>query len=413
MNYNKLLDMATDVGYRLAVNGAEIFRVEESVTRILAAYGVQAQVFAIPNCLIVSAAAPDGTPITKMRRIRSNGTNINCVEQYSDLSRKICKETPDLDTAVQWIQETDAARLFYKTPAILLGYFLSAAGFAVFFGGGFAEFFVAGFCGLLTGVVLNWLNRFQVNPFFTTTAAAFLLAIVAYFFGCLGFRYNVDATVTGVLMILVPGLLFTNAMRDIIFGDTNSGVNRIVQVLLIAAAIALGTGAAWNLARSAWNLADAAAVSETNTVLQCIAAFIGCTGFLAVFNVHGAGSLLCSLGSFLVWLIYLVVLHLNGNELLGYFVAALFSAAYSEVMARIRKKPATAYLVVSIFPLLPGAGIYYAANYLVRGDIGQFASTASHTSAIAGTLAVGILLVSTVVRLWYSLKARKEQKTHC
>lgn len=409
MNYNKVLDMATEVGHRLAINGAEIFRVEESITRILCAYGIEAQVFAIPNCLIVSTETPDGSPITKMRRIRANGTDIASVEQYSDLSRKICSEIPDPDIAAQWIKDTDNAHMSYNSPIILTGYFFSAAGFAVFFGGGWIEFLIAGLCGLLTGILLRFLNRFHVNPFFSTTAAAFLLAIAAYFVGGLIAPCNADAIVTGTLMILVPGLLFTNAMRDIIFGDTNSGINRIVQVLLIAAAIALGTGAAWNLARSAWNLADTEAVTQTNIALQCLAAFIGCTGFLSVFNVHGAGALLCSLGSFLVWLVYSLILHYTGNDLLGYFIASLFSAAYSEVMARIRKKPAIAYLVVSIFPLLPGAGVYFAANYLVRGDISSFVSTSSHTIAIAGTLAVGMLLVSTVVRLWYSWKARKSQ----
>ena len=55
------------------------------------------------------------------------------------------------------------------------------------------------------------------------------------------------ATVIGTLMLLVPGILFTNALRDIIFGDTNSGINRVVEALLIAAAVALGTAVAWNL----------------------------------------------------------------------------------------------------------------------------------------------------------------------
>ena len=56
-----------------------------------------------------------------------------------------------------------------------------------------------------------------------------------------------DSSIIGALMILVPGLLITNSMRDIIYGDTNSGINRIVQVLLSAFAIALGTAAAWRI----------------------------------------------------------------------------------------------------------------------------------------------------------------------
>ena len=54
MDYNVFLDLATDLGYELALSGAETFRVEESVSRVLATYGVEAEVFAIPNFLIVS-----------------------------------------------------------------------------------------------------------------------------------------------------------------------------------------------------------------------------------------------------------------------------------------------------------------------------------------------------------------------
>ncbi|RAZ53264.1 threonine/serine exporter, partial [Klebsiella oxytoca] len=68
MDYEKLLNMAAELGYQLMYSGAEIYRVEESARRLLQAYGVEApEVFAIPNCLIVSVATPEGQPVTRMR----------------------------------------------------------------------------------------------------------------------------------------------------------------------------------------------------------------------------------------------------------------------------------------------------------------------------------------------------------
>ena len=83
----------------------------------------------------------------------------------------------------------------------------------------------------------------------------------------------------------------------------------------------------------------------------------------------------------------------------SYFVAAVFAAIYSEIMARVRKYPAISYLLISIFPLIPGAGIYYAVNYAVRGDISNFTDKLLNTIAVAGVMAVGILIVSTTVRM--------------
>ena len=105
---------------------------------------------------------------------------------------------------------------------------------------------------------------------------------------------------------------------------------------------------------------------------------------------------------------YLIAFEISGSDLTAYFWSALFASLYSEVMARIRKYPAISYLVVSIFPLIPGAGVYYTMNYAVRGMTQQFAIQGLHTAAIAGILAVGILLASTTVRMY--LTWRNQQR---
>ena len=247
MDYNALLDIAMKIGYRLAMSGAETFRVEESVSRIMDAYAIHSESFAIPNLLIINIETPDGQTLTRMRRIGYHGNDLDCVERYSNLSRKICAEKPEPQTALEWIHLADQSKKVYRMPLYLAGNFLGACGFALLFGGNFLDCLCAGICGIIVGMVLHLLNGLKVNNFFSTVASAFVLTFAAYLMNCAGLAQNTDSVIIGTLMILVPGLLFTNAMRDIIFGDTNSGVNRIVQVLLIAVAIALGTGAAWSI----------------------------------------------------------------------------------------------------------------------------------------------------------------------
>jgi uncharacterized membrane protein YjjP (DUF1212 family) len=408
MNYNLLMDLAIDLGYELAMSGAETFRVEESVTRLLTAYGVDSDVFAIPNYIMITLRDKTGTPITRMRRIGYHGNDLDSVERYSNLSRKICSETPDAQIALQWIHQADLSRLKYSTVVNLIGSFLGACGFSAFFGSNLIDSICGGICGVLVGLVLHILNNFKVNQFFSTVASAFIMSVAACVMNAMHIVQNTDTVIIGPLMILVPGLLFTNAMRDIIFGDTNSGVNRIVQVLLIAVAIALGTGAGWALCDHYFTLENALAALPHSYIVQCVVSFIGCLGFTILFNIHGPGGLLCALGGLVVWAVYCVTIHFTGNDLLANFTAAVTSAAYAETMARVRKYPAISYLVVSIFPLLPGAGIYYTISAFVRGDMGAFANTGSHTIAIAGVLAVGILIVSTTVRSWTEWRKRKK-----
>jgi len=409
MDYNTLLDLAADLGYKLAMCGAETFRVEDSVNRLLATYGIKSEVFAIPNCLTVSIETAEGKPMTRMRRIGHHGTDLDAVEKYNSLCRRICAEKPAVKDAVRWLEETDSSRVAYRHFGFLSAHFLGSAGFCVLFGGTMIDAICAGLCGILIGLLNRFLDNLKVNPFFCTISSAFGMAFVAYAMGAAHIANNTDSVVIGALMLLVPGLLFTNAMRDIIFGDTNSGTNRIVQVLLVAAAIALGTGAAWNLFDALWGVLPSSSPVNHSFIVQLIASFIGCFGFAIYFNIHGPGCLLCVLGGTLSWAVYLCVFALSENDILAYFIAAIASAAYSETMARIRKYPAISYLVVSIFPLIPGASIYYTTYDIVRGNMEGFADKGMHTIAIAGAIAVGILMISTVVRLHTVWRHRKEK----
>jgi uncharacterized membrane protein YjjB (DUF3815 family) len=113
------------------------------------------------------------------------------------------------------------------------------------------------------------------------------------------------------------------------------------------------------------------------------------------------------MGGVLTWVVYCVCLQWGVDEIGAYFWGAVFAAIFAEVFARVRKYPATAYLVISIFPLIPGAGVYYTMRYAVLGQMDLFAGQLMHTAAIAGIMAVAILLVSTSVRLWFNWKFRK------
>lgn len=401
MDYYTLLDMTVELGFQLAMSGAETFRIEDSICRIMDAYGIAAEAFAIPNCLHVSIETAEGKPMTRMRRIGHHGNDLDGVEKYNELSRRICRERPDPKTAMDWIQKTDASRKRYSLTSYLIGNFLGAAGFGIIFSGDLIDSLCAGLCGLVIGLANRFMDSQKVNQFFRTIVSAFLMAVFAHLLSVIGFVHNTDAVIIGALMILVPGLLFTNAMRDIIYGDTNSGINRIVQVLLIAAAIALGTGVAWRVMNYIFIMPSVIAPTVHPLYFQCLACFIGCIGFFILFNIHGYGGLLCALGGMLTWLIFNLFMHIGFSDLACYFCGTVFASIYSEIMARIRKCPAISYLVISAFPLIPGAGVYYTMNNAVRGNMSDFASQGMHTAAIAGIMAVGILLASTIVRLCY------------
>ena len=410
MDYRGLLDTTTELGYQLAMSGAETYRVEETITRIFAAYGITAEVFAITNCLTVSLETDNQKPLTRMRRIGHHGTDLDSVERYNNLSRRICAEKPEPAIVAQWLQDAIAAKREFSLWIYVLGNVLGAAGFILAYNGSVTDTIYAALCGFMVGLISYAMAKLKVNMFFSTIASAFVLGLTAYTAGAFGLLTNIDGVIISSLMLLVPGLLFTNALRDIIYGDTNSGINRIVQVLLIGVAIALGTGSAWNLIA----LFDSAPIVSTpiehGIFWEAATTFFACCGFNILFNIHGKGSLLCALGGALTWGVFRLCETYCFDGMLSYFAAAFFAAAYSEVMARIRKYPAISYLVVSIIPLLPGAGVYRATAAIMTGDMTSFSSHTTQTIAIAGSIAVGILIVSTLARLWSIYQQKKQIK---
>ncbi len=411
MDYNKLLDFAVDIGYELSMCGAETYRVEESIVRVLAAYGEEAEVYAIPNSITVSITRPDGKPLTRMRRVGFHGNNLDGVEVFSNLCRKICTQSPDADTAYAMLAEAKASMKAYAKPLILLGYFLGAAGFSLFFGGGLLDGFIGGLAGVAAGICQIFADKYKANKFFGTILASFMLAMVPYAASMIGLCPNSDAATAGAVMTLIPGLLFTYAMRDIIFGDTNSGVNRIVQVILIALGIACGTCGAWSLVSGLWHAPVSAVDIDYRFWQECVAGcMIGCLGFSILFNIHRMGILFGSIGGIISWGAYCITEALGGDAAAAMLISSAVAAIYAEVMARIRKCPAIGYLVLSLIPLIPGSSLYYATTYMVRGHMQDFGSKGKDTVLLTCMMAVGILLVSTTVRMWNVWKFEHRKK---
>lgn len=265
------------------------------------------------------------------------------------------------------LQAEKQATKTYRFPTLLMAYFLSAAGFSVFFRGTMLDALCAGLSGVATGLCLYFMNKLHANLFFKTVAAGFVLAFLAHGLATAGLAHNVDAAIIGALMLLVPGLLFTNSIRDIIYGDTMSGVNPVGSGLHHGDGPGGGHGCGRFPGRYLWgDLTGSGALVQYGLLMQCLACFVGSTGFCMLLNLHGSGMFLCIVGGIFSLLSYRLFCYLGVSDLTAFFLAAAALSVYSEIMARVRKYPATSYLLVALFPLVPGADIYYTMDYAVR-----------------------------------------------
>lgn len=255
LDYDRLLMLSVELGYRLLLSGAEIYRVEDSVRYLLDAYGVDTgEVFAIPNCIIVSLAAPGQKPLTRVRRVPGHGTDIRRVEALNDLCRRFCRDRTPLDDAWAQLDQALEDHVSFSSAWRYFAYFLGPATFCLFFGGTLRDALCSGICGFATGLALTFMDRLRTNLFFRTIAGGFVSALLAMILTYVGIGQHSGTIVTGAIMNLVPGIVITNFMRDVMAGDMLSGLSKLADSLLTATGIALGTGLAITMTRLFWGV---------------------------------------------------------------------------------------------------------------------------------------------------------------
>ena len=205
------LHIFLDMGDALLNSGAEIFRVEDTLNRMGYACGAaQMNVFVITSSIVITMEFPEEGARTQTRRIRESGGNdFTKLEQLNDLSRRFCNHPVP---AAELRKEFDKININKTKPLWkLLGSLLAACSFAFFYGGSIPDAVAAGL-----GAVLIW-GLTLLCPFL-----------------------RMDKIMIGDIMLLIPGLMSTNAIRDVLIGDTLSGIIRLIAALLLAAALALG-----------------------------------------------------------------------------------------------------------------------------------------------------------------------------
>ena len=242
METNRILDLAAEAGKIMLENGAETYRVEETMIRISKAFGIiSIDAYATPTAIILSGKNDKNINISIVKRIISRTFNIDKISAINNLSRIIEKKQltiEDVEKDLALIKNNPS----YSKRIVLLSACFIGAFFTILFGGNFRDFWAAFIIGGLIKSSTFFLSKFRVDYFFINIVGgmeAALFAIISY---KLGFAAHYDKVIIGDIMLLVPGLAITNAIRDAMNGDLISGTSRAIEAFFIAVAIAVGTG---------------------------------------------------------------------------------------------------------------------------------------------------------------------------
>ncbi|NEZ45951.1 threonine/serine exporter [Clostridium niameyense] len=141
-------------------------------------------------------------------------------------------------------------------------------------------------------------------------------------------------------------------------------------------------------------------------ILNSIYAFIATLGFAGIFNIRGKKFFYASLCGSLSWTVYLIFLHLNYSNVLSFFAASLAIGIYSEILARLLKTPVTTFVICGLIPLVPGGGMYYTMQKCIEGDVNGALNMGINTLSIAGSIALGIVIISSITKIIFKFKEK-------
>lgn len=240
----KIMDVCLLAGKIMLSSGAETYRVEDTMVRIARSRQIQnVYSFVTPTGIFLSIQGQSKEEEqTKFIRIFDRSIDLNKVVLVNDISRKVNQNQIDMDEAYLKLQEIDHAKPLYPKWIQILAAAVASGFFSLMFGGNWEDFIPTFLTGGLGFILFILVHRLAQVKFFAEIVSSFFIGLFAHWLLYIGFGTHLDKIIVGSVMPLVPGLLITNAVRDLMAGDLVSGLARGAEAFITA--FAIGTGIA-------------------------------------------------------------------------------------------------------------------------------------------------------------------------
>lgn len=247
--YNKkCLELAVYAGEIMLKNGAETYRVEDIIVRICKAYNIlSAEPFVTPTGIFVSInESDDNESVSIVRRIKNRTIDLNKISKVNDLSRKLSSESLSFEDGLSFLKKIDCIPKYNKVLKTFCAGIASAF-FGILLGAMLRDVIVAFFISTIVYMTVSLVEGLHANQFIQNAFGGATASFLAILSMVLNLGTDTDKIIISSIMILLPGVAITNAVRDSISGDLISGLARATEAFIIAISIAVGVGMVMNI----------------------------------------------------------------------------------------------------------------------------------------------------------------------
>ena len=404
-----VMQVATEAGHIMLENGAEIFRVEETMERITRHYGIDSgRFFVLSNGILTSG----GTRYSNVEFIPFKGAQLEKVVAVNRLSRAIEKGGCSIQEARERLSEIKnmKAKPFLEQ---VMGSAVGSGAFCAIFGGSYLDCAASFVTGLLLYVFVLMVSRRGMSKIVTNILGSILATTLSVVFMRIGFGEHPGNMIIGSLIPLIPGVPFTNGIRDLANEDYIAGSTRMIDALTVFFCIAAGVALTFLVDGRIENgiivLNGMQTSPETaGWFVQAISAFLGTVGFAVLYGVPRREYIHASVCSTIGWVAYLAMLRVaNATVIESTFVATLVVVLVSRFMAVDRKCPVIVFQICGVFPLIPGAGIFWTVYYIVNKELSVAITTGFTALGMAVAIVLGIIFMTSLPGRMFKIVRKK------
>ncbi|MBQ7305685.1 MAG: threonine/serine exporter family protein [Clostridia bacterium] len=228
-------------GRLIMENGGETYRVEETITRMGKAFGLEkVESFAVPSGLFISYRRQDGDMETSVARVRKGSRNLSRVNAVNAVSRRVEQGEMNCEETLARLKEIEHEPACVGSAMLPWAAAASAAGFTGMFGGSVVDMLISGGVAALVQLLTQWMGKQSLGELMATLTGSMLTALIPMLVQLLAGIGAVESIVGGALMPLLPGLAMTNAVQDAMRGDMVSGLSHGLSAVLTAVLVAGG-----------------------------------------------------------------------------------------------------------------------------------------------------------------------------
>lgn len=237
-NYEITVECCLLAGRLMIEGGAETYRAEDTMERMARSqHLIGSQSFVMPTGIMFSG---NNNAPTRLMRVNNRMTDLEKVAMVNAVSRKLVDQQMTIEEAYDELRRIETEHKTFPFWLQIISAGITSGAFLLLLGFDSRDLLAAMMIGALGYVIATLVEKKTRVKFFAEFFAALVIGVAAYFTIYSGFGKNLDGLIIGSVIPLVPGLLITNAVRDLMAGHFVSGLSKGAEAFLTAFAIGAG-----------------------------------------------------------------------------------------------------------------------------------------------------------------------------